>query len=75
MPAPPKDLGVLSDFVRKRRWLVGGTHRATAVIGSGVIDLREAQFTVTGVAVCGSVFVVRHLPRPRSVVSHGASGR
>lgn len=113
-PALAKDAGVLSDFARKGRWLVGDRYRATAVISSGVIDLRQAQFTgpettihvsswigtvyivvpedaevrvagtgilggfkqdresagypaahrinVTGVAVCGSVFVVRQLP-------------
>jgi len=113
-PALASDVGVLSDFARKGRWLVGDNYRATAVISSGVIDLRRAQFTgpettihvsswistvyvvvpedaevrvagtgilggfkqdresagypaahrinVTGVAVCGSVFVVRQLP-------------
>src|ERR1035437_8393697 len=44
-PTRAKDIGVLSDFVRKGRWLVGDTYRGTAVISSGVIDLREAQFT------------------------------
>lgn len=113
-PASAKDVGVLSDFVRKGRWLVGDKYRATAVISSGVIDLREAQFTgpettihvnswistvyvvvpedaevrvagtgilggfeqdresghysaarrinVTGLAVCGSIYVVHQLP-------------
>ena len=113
-PTLAKDTGVLSDFARKGRWLVGDKYRATAVISSGVIDLHQAQFTgpettihvsswigtvyvvvpedaevrvagtgilggfkqdresagypaahrinVTGVAVCGSVFVVRQLP-------------
>jgi hypothetical protein len=44
-PTSTKDVGVLSDFVRKGRWLVGDGYRGTAVIGTGVIDLREAQFT------------------------------
>ena len=113
-PTLAKDTGVLSDFARKGRWLVGDKYRATAIISSGVIDLHQAQFTgpettihvsswigtvyvvvpedaevrvagtgilggfkqdresagypaahrinVTGVAVCGSVFVVRQLP-------------
>lgn len=113
-PTASKDVGVLNDFVRKGRWKVGDTYRGTAVVSSGVIDLREAEFTgpettihvsswvgsvyivvpenvevhvegtgilggfkqdresaayaathrvnVTGLAVCGSVFVVHELP-------------
>ncbi|NKZ08307.1 DUF1707 SHOCT-like domain-containing protein [Actinomadura latina] len=112
--ATTKDVSVINDFSRTGRWVVGAEYRATAIIGSGVIDLREAQFTgpettihvnswistvyvvvpehtevhvagtgiiggfkrdperpddsathrvnVTGVAVCGSVFVVHDLP-------------
>ncbi|MFF2204165.1 DUF1707 domain-containing protein [Streptomyces sp. NPDC058145] len=44
-PSVGKDTGVLSDFVRKGRWTVGDSYRGTAVVGSGVIDLREAEFT------------------------------
>ncbi|MFI1200788.1 DUF1707 domain-containing protein [Streptomyces sp. NPDC020883] len=44
-PTSTKDVGVLSDFVRKGRWLVGDSHRSTAVVSSGVVDLREAEFT------------------------------
>lgn len=113
-PPAAKDAGVLADFARNGRWVVADTYRAAAVISSGVIDLRQAQFTapettirvnswistvyvivpedadvhvagtgilggfrqdresadhpaahrinITGVAVCGSVHVVRHLP-------------
>ena len=113
-PTSTKDAGILNDFARKGRWVVGDTYRATAVISSGVVDLREAQFTgpettihvkswigtvyivvpddaevhvagtgilggfkqdregtghsaahritVTGLAVCGSVYVVHQLP-------------
>ncbi len=117
MLAPAKDVGVLSGFVRKGRWLAGDKYRGAAVISSGVIDLREAQFTgpettihvnawistvyvvvpqdaevrvagtgilgrfkqdresadyraghrinVTGLVVCGSVYVVHQLPPAR----------
>lgn len=113
-PTEARDVGVLASFARSGRWAVAAEYHATAVIGSGVIDLRQAQFTapettvrvsswlstvyvlvpedvevhvagagilggfrqdregtdyraahrinVTGVAVCGSVLVVRHLP-------------
>jgi len=116
-PPAAKDVGVLAGFARTGRWAVADEYRATAVISSGVIDLRQAQFTaqettirvnswistvyvvvpedadvhvagtgilggfrqdregagypaahrinVTGVAVCGSVLVVRHLPPAR----------
>jgi hypothetical protein len=116
-PPPAKDAGVLAGFTRNGRWAVAGEYRATAVIGSGVIDLRQAQFTtpettirvnswistiyvvvprdaevrvagagilggfrqdregtgypavhrinVIGVAVCGSVLIVRRLPPAR----------
>jgi Domain of unknown function (DUF1707)/Cell wall-active antibiotics response 4TMS YvqF len=121
-PAPPGratagDTAVISDFTRTGRWLVGDSYRASAVIGVGVIDLREASFTgqeanihvsawistvyvvvpddvevhvagtgviggfkqdfpstdraagrrvtVTGVAVCSTVYVVRQLPPAR----------
>jgi len=62
-PTSAKDVGVLSDFVRKGRWLVGERYRATAVISSGVIDLREARFTGPETAVhvnswIGTVYVV-----------------
>jgi hypothetical protein len=62
-PTRAKDIGVLSDFVRKGRWLVGDTYRATAVISSGVIDLREAQFTGPETTIhvnswIGTVYVV-----------------
>jgi Domain of unknown function (DUF1707)/Cell wall-active antibiotics response 4TMS YvqF len=113
-PPAAKDIGVLTGFVRNGRWAVADEYRATAVISSGVVDLRQVQFTapettmrvnswvstvyvivpedaevhvtgtailggfrqdregtgypaahrinVTGVAVCGSVLVVHHLP-------------
>ncbi|MEV4313416.1 DUF1707 domain-containing protein [Actinocrispum sp. NPDC049592] len=44
-PSATKDVGVISDFVRDGRWVVGPGYRGTAVVGSGVIDLRHAQFT------------------------------
>ncbi|MDL4818703.1 DUF1707 domain-containing protein [Actinomadura opuntiae] len=44
-PTATKDSGIISSLVRKGRWVVGSEYRATAVIGSGVVDLREAQFT------------------------------
>nr|WSY54836.1 DUF1707 domain-containing protein [Streptomyces sp. NBC_00886] len=44
-PSATKDVGVLNDFVRKGHWTVGDTYTGTAVISSGVIDLREAEFT------------------------------
>nr|UTI67657.1 AptN [Actinoallomurus sp. ID145808] len=44
-PTATKDVGVINSLVRKGRWVVGNKYRATAVISTGVIDLREAQFT------------------------------
>ena len=44
-PTSTKDVGIINDFVRHGRWVVGDKYRATAVIGSGVLDLRQAQFT------------------------------
>ncbi len=116
-PPTARDASVLAGLARSGRWVVADTYRATAVISSGVIDLRQAQFTaqettirvnswistvyvvvpsdadvqvagtgilggfrqdregagypaahrinITGVAVCGSVLVVRHLPPAR----------
>jgi hypothetical protein len=63
VPAPAKDVAVLSSFVRKGRWPVGRSFRGTAVVGTGVIDLREARFTGTETtvharAVVGNVYVV-----------------
>jgi hypothetical protein len=40
-----KDVAVLGDFVREGHWVVGERYASTAVIGSGVIDLREAELT------------------------------
>ena len=44
-PTSTRDVGIINDFVRNGRWVVGDSHRATAVISSGVLDLRQAQFT------------------------------
>lgn len=62
-PTSAKDVGLLSDFVRKGRWLVGDKYHATAVISSGVIDLREARFTGPETTIhvnawIGTVYVV-----------------
>ncbi|MGW7002269.1 DUF1707 SHOCT-like domain-containing protein [Streptomyces sp. NPDC054933] len=62
-PTSTKDVGVLSDFIRKGRWRVGDSYRSTAVISSGVIDLREAQFsgpetTIHVNAWLGTVYIV-----------------
>ena len=43
-PTSTEDVGIINDFVRNGRW-VGDKYRATAVISSGVLDLRQAQFT------------------------------
>jgi hypothetical protein len=44
-PPAATDVGVLAGFTRSGRWAVAAGYHATAVIGSGVIDLRQAQFT------------------------------
>ena len=44
-PTATKDVGIINDFVRDERWVVGDKYRATAVIAVGVVDLRKAQFT------------------------------
>ena len=43
-PTATKDVGVINSLVRKGRWVVGPKYQATAVISTGVIDLRQAQF-------------------------------
>ncbi len=43
-PTATKDVGIINSIVRKGRWVVGEKYRATAIISTGVIDLREAQF-------------------------------
>jgi hypothetical protein len=62
-PATARDLGVLAGFTRDGRWVVGAEYRGTAVISSGVIDLREAEFTGPGTTIrvnswVGTVYVV-----------------
>jgi hypothetical protein len=44
-PTSTKDAGIINNFARQGHWVVGDTYRATAVISTGVVDLREAQFT------------------------------
>jgi hypothetical protein len=58
-------LAIMSESTRGGVWLVGERHVATAVMGSVVIDLREAVFpagrgdvTIWAVAVMGSVQVL-----------------
>jgi hypothetical protein len=62
-PTSTKDVGVLNGFVRTGRWLVGDKYGGTAVISTGVIDLREAQFTGPETTIhvnswIGTVYVV-----------------
>ena len=62
-PTSSKDVGVLNDFTREGRWVVGDTYRSTAVISTGVIDLREVRFTspettIRVNSVIGTVYVV-----------------
>ena len=64
--ALPVHLGstaVMSEVKRRGAWAVGETHNALAVMGTVVIDLREARFdarevTITANAVMGEVLVV-----------------
>ncbi len=54
---------VLSEVRRRGEWAVGETHNALAVMGTVLIDLREARFdarevTITANAVMGEVLVV-----------------
>jgi hypothetical protein len=62
-PTEAKDVGVLANFSRGGRWVVGEEYRGTAVISSGVIDLREAEFagpetTIHVNSWVGTVYVV-----------------
>lgn len=68
-PGPPPtwntSLAIMSESRRSGVWLVGETHVATSVMGSVVIDLREAVFpagraevTIWANAVMGSVQVL-----------------
>ena len=44
-PTAAKDTAVLGDISRGGEWVVGDDYTGTAVIGSGVIDLRDAEFS------------------------------
>jgi len=62
-PTTAKDVSVLAGFSRDGRWVVGEEYRGTAVISSGVIDLREAEFTGPETTIrvnswVGTVYVV-----------------
>lgn len=62
-PTATDESAILNTFAREGRWIVGETYRCTAVIGSGVIDLREARFTGSATTIhvrswLGSVYVV-----------------
>jgi len=72
-PMSTKDVAVLSDFARQGRWLVGNTFRGTAIIGTGVIDLRQARFTgpettIIANSILSSIYIVV----PRDVEVHVA---
>jgi hypothetical protein len=62
-PTWSASLGVMGETTRKGVWDVGHTHAATALMGSVVIDLREARFpdgevVINANAVMGSVSVL-----------------
>lgn len=62
-PAPVKDNAVLSSFTRKGHWRVGETYRGTAVVSTGVIDLRNADLTspettIHANAVISTIYVI-----------------
>jgi hypothetical protein len=62
-PTWSASLGIMGDTTRKGVWDIGPTHTATALMGSVVIDLREARFpdgevVINANAVMGSVSVV-----------------
>jgi hypothetical protein len=62
-PAVTRDAGVLHEFVRRGRWHVGEKYQSTVVVSSGVIELRNAEFSGPETTIriknwVGSVFVV-----------------
>ena len=62
-PTWSASLGIMGETTRKGIWDVGPTHAATALMGSVVIDLREARFPdgeaiINANAVMGSVSVL-----------------
>ncbi len=62
-PTWSASLGIMGETTRKGVWDVGPTHAATALMGSVVIDLREARFPdgdviINANAVMGSVSVL-----------------
>ena len=62
-PTSTRDVGIIAGFKRKGRWMVGRTFRGLAVIGTGEIDLRQAQFidgetTINATAIIGNITVV-----------------
>jgi len=61
-PAPETSMAVLSEKKRTGVWRVGPAHTASTVMGSVVLDLREAvledRTTITANAVLGSVEIL-----------------
>lgn len=74
-PTTTKDSGWVAGFARRGRWVVGDHYSGTAFIGTGVIDLREAQFTGPETTIkvnawISSVYVV--VPEDADVVVSGS---
>ena len=83
-PAPPttgftSSLAVMSEQRRQGPWRVEATHQALAVMGSVVLDLREATFSapetvVTTLALMGAVEIVVDARTRVSVEGLGVMG-
>ncbi|MDN3357400.1 DUF1707 domain-containing protein [Actinomadura sp. DC4] len=62
-PTATKGTGIIAGFRRTGRWTVGRAFRGLAVIGSGEIDLRDAEFaegetTINATAIISTITVV-----------------
>jgi hypothetical protein len=63
MPTSTKGIAILGGFERKGGWVVPETFNAVALLGGGVVDLREARFsgpqvTIRAYAVMGGIQIL-----------------
>jgi len=75
----PGSVAVMSESKRVGRWVVGDTHNALAVMGSVVLDLREAVFetrevTINANSVMGEVKVIVNAATTVVVEGFGVMG-
>lgn len=79
VPRYPSSISVMSTTKRTGAWVVGDGHSAFACMGSGLLDLREAQFetaevTINANALMGEVKLVVDAGTTVVMEGHGVMG-